>query len=127
MDDLETLETQGALLRLLRGSGMKYLSALAAAVFAVAVWQGIVWITGLPKFILPGPALVAETWWQNRWLIAEHTWITAVEVVIGLGVGHGAGGGHGVATGQFPGGAGAGATDAGLSPRRCRSLRWPRC
>ncbi len=66
---------------------MRYLSALAATVFAVAVWQGIVWITGLPKFILPGPALVAETWWQNRWLIAEHTWITAVEVVIGLGVG----------------------------------------
>ncbi|WP_282022166.1 ABC transporter permease [Ruegeria faecimaris] len=66
---------------------MKYLSALAATVFAIAIWQGIVWTTGLPKFILPSPAVVVETWWQNRWLIAEHTWITAVEVVIGLAFG----------------------------------------
>ncbi len=66
---------------------MKLLSALAATLFALAVWQAIVSLTGLPKFILPGPALVTETWWQNRWVIAEHTWITAVEVVIGLAVG----------------------------------------
>ena len=66
---------------------MKYLSALAATVFAVAIWQAIVSITGLPKFILPGPAVVTETWWQNRWLIAEHTWITAIEVLIGLACG----------------------------------------
>ena len=66
---------------------MKYLSALAATVFAVAIWQAIVSITGLPKFILPGPAVVTEPWWQNRWLIAEHTWITAIEVLIGLACG----------------------------------------
>ncbi len=66
---------------------MKLFSALAATLFALAVWQAIVSLTGLPKFILPGPGLVAETWWQNRWVIAEHAWITAVEVVIGLAVG----------------------------------------
>ncbi|RBW55039.1 ABC transporter permease [Ruegeria sp. A3M17] len=66
---------------------MKLLSALAATVFALAVWQGIVSLTDLPKFILPGPVLVAETWWQNRWIIAENTWVTAVEVVIGLACG----------------------------------------
>ena len=66
---------------------MRYLSTLAATVFALAIWQGIVTLTGLPKFILPGPAVVVETWWQNRWLIAEHTWITAIEVVIGLACG----------------------------------------
>ena len=62
----------------------RYLPALIATVFAVTVWQAIVSLTGLPKFILPGPALVAETWWTNRAVIAEHTLITLIEVLIGL-------------------------------------------
>ncbi len=66
---------------------MRYLPALAAAVFAVAIWQLIVSLTDLPKFILPGPLLVAETWWKSRALIAEHTLITGIEVLIGLAVG----------------------------------------
>ncbi|WP_342075737.1 ABC transporter permease [Yoonia sp. SS1-5] len=66
---------------------MKALSVPLATLFAVTVWQGIVTVTGLPKFILPGPALVAETWWDNRALIAEHTLVTALEVVIGLAIG----------------------------------------
>ena len=63
---------------------MKYLSPLAAALFALVVWQGIVTFTGWPKFILPGPAIVAETWWDNRWIIAKDTWVTAVEVLTGF-------------------------------------------
>lgn len=59
-------------------------SAIVSTVLALAIWQTLVSLTGLPKFILPGPALVAETWWQNRFIIAEHTLITAIEVVIGL-------------------------------------------
>jgi len=65
----------------------RYLPALIATVFAIIVWQAIVSITGLPKFILPGPALVAETWWTNRAVIAEHTLITFIEVMIGLVLG----------------------------------------
>ncbi|NDW52437.1 ABC transporter permease [Aliiroseovarius sp. PrR006] len=70
---------------------MRYLPALAAALFAVILWQLIVTTTGLPKFILPGPALVAETWWQYRAVIAEHTLVTATEVLIGLAIGAGLG------------------------------------
>ncbi len=66
---------------------MRYLPALAAAVFAMAVWQTVVSLTDLPKFILPGPMLVAETWWKSRWLIAEHTLTTGIEVLIGLAAG----------------------------------------
>ncbi|MEX0366917.1 MAG: ABC transporter permease [Ruegeria sp.] len=66
---------------------MRYVPALAATVFAIGVWHVIVGLTGLPRFILPGPLLVAETWWQNRTVIAEHTLITAIEVLIGLGCG----------------------------------------
>lgn len=70
---------------------MRYLPALAATLFALTLWQLIVTLSGLPKFILPGPALVAETWWQNRAVIAEHTLVTATEVLIGLAIGTGLG------------------------------------
>nr|WP_049645610.1 ABC transporter permease [Candidatus Rhodobacter lobularis] len=66
---------------------MKAWPALAATAFALAIWQAIVTLSGVPRFILPAPALVAETWWTNRWVIAEHAWITAVEVFLGLGIG----------------------------------------
>ena len=58
-----------------------------AAVFAVSVWQAVVTLTGVPRFILPSPFTVAETWWTNRALIAEHTVVTAIEIVLGLLVG----------------------------------------
>lgn len=66
---------------------MKLFPATAATLFALAVWQTIVSLTDLPRFILPGPMLVAETWWTNRAVIAEHTLVTAQEVLIGLAIG----------------------------------------
>ncbi len=64
-----------------------YLPAFAAVVFSIAVWQTAVSATGLPRFILPPPALVAEAWWLNRSVIFEHTLVTASEVLIGLAIG----------------------------------------
>ncbi|KUF09880.1 ABC transporter permease [Pseudoponticoccus marisrubri] len=67
---------------------MSGLRALAAsALLGLALWQGLVWVTGLPRFILPGPARVAETLWQSRALLAEHALVTMAEVLIGLGLG----------------------------------------
>lgn len=66
---------------------MKYLPPLAATLFALFLWQAMVVLTGWPKFILPGPAIVADAWWENRWIIARNTWITAVEVLIGFALG----------------------------------------
>ncbi len=65
----------------------KALSALAATGFALILWQLIVTLTGLPKFILPGPRLVAQAWWENRALIGEHTLVTTSEVLLGLAIG----------------------------------------
>ena len=57
---------------------MKTLSALAATLFALVLWQAIVTLTGLPKFILPGPALVAPS---NSYLSLAHTdWTKPEEV-----------------------------------------------
>ena len=46
-------------------------TVVASALLALAIWQGAVWATGLPRFILPGPLLVAETIWKSRALLAE--------------------------------------------------------
>ncbi|MFX0541942.1 ABC transporter permease [Roseovarius sp. S4756] len=65
----------------------RLISVTASALVAIAVWQGLIIATGVPRFILPGPALVAETLWDSRALIAHHTVITAIEVLAGLALG----------------------------------------
>ncbi|WP_281966660.1 ABC transporter permease [Roseovarius nanhaiticus] len=62
-------------------------SITASAFVALAAWQALVILTGVPRFILPGPALVAETLWDSRALIAYHTMITGTEVLAGLTLG----------------------------------------
>lgn len=58
--------------------------AFGAAIFAIFVWQGIVWVTGVPSFILPSPMRVAQAAIENRVLIAENALVTATEVILGL-------------------------------------------
>ncbi|WP_324753686.1 ABC transporter permease [Roseovarius sp. Pro17] len=62
-------------------------SVIASTLVALAAWQALVLLTGVPRFILPGPALVAETLWTSRALIAHHTMITGIEVLAGLALG----------------------------------------
>ena len=58
--------------------------ALGACAFALLLWQGIVWLTGVPSFILPSPLRVAQAALDNRVLIAENSLVTATEVILGL-------------------------------------------
>jgi putative hydroxymethylpyrimidine transport system permease protein len=63
---------------------MNALRGLVALAGLVLIWQLIVWATGAPRFILPGPALVAETW-VARWdAIQPHALVTLSEVLLGL-------------------------------------------
>lgn len=64
-----------------------WINGLASAALAIALWQAVVTLTGVPRFILPGPALVAETLWTSRALIAEHAVITIIEILAGLTLG----------------------------------------
>lgn len=57
---------------------------LLATLFALALWQGTVLLTGLPPFLLPSPAAVASALWINRAEIAAQTAITATEVLAGF-------------------------------------------
>ncbi|WP_342071853.1 ABC transporter permease [Yoonia algicola] len=66
---------------------MRLRYALGAAGFALLLWQGIVWITGVPPFILPSPMRVGQAAIENRVLIAENALVTATEVFLGLLIG----------------------------------------
>ena len=70
---------------------MKRLDAIWAVLLGIAIWQFIVWITNAPHFILPSPARVAIAAFNSRALIAEHTLVTATEVILGLIIGAGLG------------------------------------
>ena len=59
-------------------------AGVAATCLMLALWQTVIWTTGVPRFILPPPALVAQTIWDSRALLAEHAVITMAEVLIGL-------------------------------------------
>jgi len=64
-----------------------FLRPLVAIGLALAIWQGIIIAFEPPRFIFPSPSRVAETWWENRMLIAWHTGVTMSEVALGLIIG----------------------------------------
>jgi putative hydroxymethylpyrimidine transport system permease protein len=57
---------------------------LLALLGLVALWQALVWLTGVPRFLLPPPWLVAETLVASAPLLADHAGITLVEILLGL-------------------------------------------
>ncbi len=64
---------------------LKRLILIAAGM--VVIWQIVVWLTGVPSFILPGPLRVAKamaTHWQS---LIFHAITTLTEIIIGLLVG----------------------------------------
>ncbi|MEO9516899.1 MAG: ABC transporter permease [Paracoccaceae bacterium] len=58
--------------------------ACMATALGLLLWQGLIWITDAPHFILPSPWRVAQAGWDNRALIGENAWVTATEVALGL-------------------------------------------
>ncbi|MDX1711524.1 MAG: ABC transporter permease [Rhodovibrionaceae bacterium] len=53
----------------------------------LAIWQAIVWLTGAPDYILPGPAEVAARLWSDAALLLFHAAVTATEILLGLVLG----------------------------------------
>lgn len=63
---------------------MKLLRLLGIAAGLCGLWQLLVWTTGAPKFILPGPALVLEALIGNGALLLQHAGVTLAEILLGL-------------------------------------------
>ena len=64
---------------------MKYAALLRGLVLAaglIAVWQVIVWLTGAPHYMLPGPTRVFVALAAHAPLLAEHTLTTAAEILL---------------------------------------------
>ncbi|MEP5151378.1 ABC transporter permease [Planktotalea sp.] len=66
---------------------MKASDILVAMLVGLGLWQAIVVVTAAPHFILPSPWRVAQAAYKSRVIIAENTWVTAIEVVLGLLIG----------------------------------------
>jgi len=61
--------------------------ALIAAIGIIALWQGFVWATDVPSFLLPSPIRVAQALVDRGDIIAGHAVTTAVEMLAGLALG----------------------------------------
>ena len=62
-------------------------SGIAAMAGLIVIWQLVVTLTGVPRFILPSPYLVGVSFIENFELIAEHTLVTLSEIILGLTIG----------------------------------------
>jgi len=60
--------------------------AVTAAVL-IAAWQVLIWVTGVPRFILPDPIRVAAALYERAGIIGYHALFTVAEILGGLGLG----------------------------------------
>jgi putative hydroxymethylpyrimidine transport system permease protein len=65
----------------------RFLTALQCLMAALALWQGVVTLTGVPAFILPGPLPVAEALVAHAGLLARNAAFSALNLVQGLALG----------------------------------------
>jgi ABC-type nitrate/sulfonate/bicarbonate transport system permease component len=68
----------------------RWLLPIAVVAVLVAAWQ-VAASTGaiadalhLESFLVPSPAEIAESLWQNRSLLAENAWVTLKEILLGF-------------------------------------------
>lgn len=54
---------------------------------ALGLWQGVVWLTGLPAFLLPDPRRVAGALWSARDEVIAAAGVTSAEIILGFATG----------------------------------------
>jgi ABC-type nitrate/sulfonate/bicarbonate transport system permease component len=69
----------------------RWLPPLLVLVALIGAWQvaastgTIAEALGLEPYLVPSPAEIASSLWENRTLLAENAWVTLREIVFGLG------------------------------------------
>ena len=66
---------------------MSLLRPLIVCAGLVALWQILVWWSGVPPYLLPGPGRVVATWFSHAGMIANHALVTFAEILMGLVLG----------------------------------------
>lgn len=71
-------------------SARRWLAPAAVLALLVGAWQiaastdFLAEVMGLESFLVPSPAEVATSLWDNRTLLAENAWVTLREMVLGI-------------------------------------------
>lgn len=65
---------------------MRWLPASLILVAGVGVWESVVALSNIPHWKLPAPSAIGQELWAERDLLAEHTWVTLQEVLIGFAI-----------------------------------------
>lgn len=63
---------------------MKIIRIIITLFGLLGIWGGIVWYTDLPKFILPHPLQVLDSFISRYDIIAHHASTTAIEILLGM-------------------------------------------
>lgn len=66
---------------------MTFIRPLVILLGLVLLWQMIVFVTGVPDYILPGPVRVVEAALSHTGPLLEHAMITLLEIIAGLLIG----------------------------------------
>lgn len=66
---------------------MTFIRSIVVLLGLVLIWQTIVFVTGVPAYILPGPMSVAEAALSHTGPLLEHAKTTLLEIIAGLFIG----------------------------------------
>lgn len=66
---------------------MPFVRFLLICIGLILVWQAMVWVSGVPGYILPGPMSVSKAIWHKKATLLGHGLITLFEIVSGLFLG----------------------------------------
>lgn len=70
----------------MKKSGSIAKAPIIFALLLLVIWEGVVALSWVPRFILPAPTDVIKALAQNFEDILGHTWVTAKEAILGLSV-----------------------------------------
>ncbi len=76
-------ESSKLVTRSVRALAASWRPALVLVALLVA-WWFVAWREMVPAYLVPNPLDVAQTLWEERAFLAEHTWVTTLETVIGF-------------------------------------------
>ncbi len=57
---------------------------LISGLILLGLWQGLIWLTAIPPYLLPPPLLVLQTLWAHGAAIFSHSLTTLAEIGLGL-------------------------------------------
>jgi len=61
-----------------------FLRPLITLLGLLSLWQSVVWLSGVPPYLLPGPVQVLGTGWRMAPSLLSHGLITATEILLGF-------------------------------------------